>query len=217
MNQYVQRVLDETKTKNHNEPEFLQTVEEVLTSLAPVIEQHPEYEANALLERLVEPERLIEFRVTWTDDEGKPHVNRGYRVQFNGALGPYKGGLRFHPTVNLSILKFLGFEQVLKNSLTTLPIGGGKGGSDFDPHGKSEKEMKIEAIKSVDGDSAEIDGKDDVYVNAYFNAVKNRKQSHFVGATVHDFKGDSADSNVSVNQMHENFYNLANKNKGGNK
>ncbi|NCB33910.1 MAG: NADP-specific glutamate dehydrogenase, partial [Erysipelotrichia bacterium] len=141
MNQYVQRVLDETKTKNHNEPEFLQTVEEVLTSLAPVIEKHPEYETNALLERLVEPERLIEFRVTWTDDAGKPHVNRGYRVQFNGALGPYKGGLRFHPTVNLSILKFLGFEQVLKNSLTTLPIGGGKGGSDFDPHGKSDAEI----------------------------------------------------------------------------
>ena len=141
MNSYVQKVLDETKAKNANEPEFLQTVEEVLTSLAPVIDKHPEYEANALLERLVEPERLIEFRVVWTDDAGKPHVNRGYRVQFNGALGPYKGGLRFHPTVNLSILKFLGFEQVLKNSLTTLPIGGGKGGSDFDPHGKSDAEI----------------------------------------------------------------------------
>ena len=141
MNSYIQKVLDETKAKNANEPEFLQTVEEVLTSLAPVIDKHPEYEANALLERLVEPERLIEFRVVWTDDAGRPHVNRGYRVQFNGALGPYKGGLRFHPTVNLSILKFLGFEQVLKNSLTTLPIGGGKGGSDFDPHGKSDAEI----------------------------------------------------------------------------
>ena len=141
MNSYVERVLNETKVKNSGEPEFLQTVEEVLTSLEPVIEKHPEYEEHAILERMVEPERVIECRVVWTDDNGKPHVNRGYRVQFNGAIGPYKGGLRFHPTVNLSILKFLGFEQVLKNSLTTLPIGGGKGGSDFDPHGKSDGEI----------------------------------------------------------------------------
>ncbi|MBR2811049.1 MAG: NADP-specific glutamate dehydrogenase, partial [Solobacterium sp.] len=121
MNEYVKRVIEETKKKNPNEPEFLQTVEEVLTSIAPVVDKHPEYEAAALLERLVEPERTIEFRVAWTDDEGKPYVNRGYRIQFNGAIGPYKGGLRFHPTVNLSILKFLGFEQIFKNSLTTLP------------------------------------------------------------------------------------------------
>ncbi len=141
MNAYVERVIEETKKKNPDQPEFLQTVTEVLTSIEPVIEKHPEYEKAALLERLVEPERQIMFRVAWTDDEGKPHVNRGYRVQFNGALGPYKGGLRFHPTVNLSILKFLGFEQVFKNSLTTLPIGGGKGGSDFDPHGKSDAEV----------------------------------------------------------------------------
>ncbi|MCR5795763.1 MAG: NADP-specific glutamate dehydrogenase [Solobacterium sp.] len=141
MSDYVKRVIEETKAKNPNEPEFLQTVEEVLTSIEPVIEKHPEYEKAALLERIVEPERVIEFRVAWMDDEGKAHVNRGYRIQFNGAIGPYKGGLRFHPSVNLSILKFLGFEQIFKNSLTTLPIGGGKGGSDFDPHGKSDAEI----------------------------------------------------------------------------
>lgn len=141
MSAYVDRVIEETRKKNPDQPEFLQTVTEVLTSLAPVVDAHPEYEQAALLERLVEPERQIMFRVAWVDDEGKPHVNRGYRIQFNGALGPYKGGLRFHPSVNLSILKFLGFEQVFKNSLTTLPIGGGKGGSDFDPHGKSDVEI----------------------------------------------------------------------------
>ena len=141
MSDYVDRVIAATKAKNAQEPEFLQTVEEVLSSLKPVIEQHPEYEKAALLERMVEPERVIEFRVVWTDDEGNAQVNRGYRVQFNGAIGPYKGGLRFHKTVNLGILKFLGFEQIFKNSLTTLPIGGGKGGSDFDPHGKSDAEV----------------------------------------------------------------------------
>jgi glutamate dehydrogenase (NADP+) len=141
MNEYVERVIASTKAKNPDQPEFLQTVTEVLTSLEPVVAAHPEYEKNAILERMVEPERQVMFRVVWTDDEGKVQVNRGYRIQFNGALGPYKGGLRFHPTVNLSILKFLGFEQVLKNSLTTLPIGGGKGGSDFDPHGKSDAEI----------------------------------------------------------------------------
>ncbi|MBQ8067652.1 MAG: NADP-specific glutamate dehydrogenase [Solobacterium sp.] len=141
MSDYVDRVIAATKEKNATEPEFLQTVEEVLTSLKPVIEQHPEYEAAALLERMVEPERVIEFRVTWVDDNGKTQVNRGYRVQFNGAIGPYKGGLRFHKSVTLGMLKFLGFEQTFKNSLTTLPIGGGKGGSDFDPHGKSDAEV----------------------------------------------------------------------------
>ena len=141
MNAYVARVIEETAKKNSDQPEFLQTVTEVLTSIETVVDKHPEFEEMALLERLVEPERQIMFRVAWTDDAGKPHVNRGYRIQFNGALGPYKGGLRFHPSVNLSILKFLGFEQVFKNSLTTLPIGGGKGGSDFDPHGKSNGEI----------------------------------------------------------------------------
>ena len=141
MNAYVQRVIEDTKKKNPDQPEFLQTVTEVLTSLAPVMDRHPEFEQAALLERLVEPERQVMFRVAWTDDQGKPQVNRGYRIQFNGALGPYKGGLRFHQSVNLSILKFLGFEQTFKNSLTTLPIGGAKGGSDFDPHGKSDAEV----------------------------------------------------------------------------
>lgn len=141
MNAYVERVLQETQKKNANEPEFLQTVEEVLTSLAPVVEAHPEYEKAGLLERMVEPERTIEFRVAWVDDAGKVNVNRGYRVQYNGAIGPYKGGLRFAPSVNLSVIKFLGFEQTFKNSLTTLPMGGAKGGSDFDPRGKSDAEI----------------------------------------------------------------------------
>ncbi len=141
MNAYIERVLNDVKTKNANEPEFLQTVEEVLTSLEPVINAHPEYEKAALLERMVEPERTIEFRVTWEDDKGEWHVNRGYRVQYNAALGPYKGGLRFDPSVNLSIIKFLGFEQVYKDALTCLPIGGAKGGSDFDPRGRSDAEV----------------------------------------------------------------------------
>ena len=131
--EYVKRVLQDTTAKNKNEPEFLQAVDEVLTTLDPVIKANPQYEQNAILERLVEPERVIIFRVPWVDDKGIVRVNRGYRVQFNSAIGPYKGGLRFDPTVNLSVLKFLGFEQVLKNSLTTLPMGGGKGGSDFNP------------------------------------------------------------------------------------
>jgi len=138
---YVQRVIDSTAKKYVNEPEFVQTVTEVLESLKPVIEQHPEYEKAALLERMVEPERVISFRVSWMDDSGKINVNTGYRVQFNGAIGPYKGGLRFHPSVYLGIMKFLAFEQTFKNSLTGLPIGGGKGGSDFDPRGKSDAEI----------------------------------------------------------------------------
>ena len=141
MNKYLERVLEQTRAKNANEPEFLQTVEEVLTSLEPVIDAHPEYEQVALLERMVEPERVIEFRVTWMDDQGKWNVNRGYRVQYNGAIGPYKGGLRFQSNVTLSTVKFLGFEQTFKDSLTTLPIGGAKGGSDFDPAGKSDAEV----------------------------------------------------------------------------
>ena len=141
MNKYIEKVINANKVKNANEPEFLQTVEEVLTSLEPVIEAHPEYEKVALLERMTEPERVIEFRVPWEDDNGQVHVNRGYRVQFNGAIGPYKGGLRFHPTVTLSMMKFLAFEQTFKNSLTTLPMGGGKGGTDFDPKGKSDSEV----------------------------------------------------------------------------
>ena len=140
-NEYLKRVYDGLAQRNANEPEFLQAVREVLESIQPVVEKHPEYEKAALIERLVEPERIITFRVPWVDDQGKVQVNRGYRVQFNSAIGPYKGGLRFHPSVNQGILKFLGFEQTFKNSLTTLPMGGGKGGSDFDPHGKSDMEV----------------------------------------------------------------------------
>ena len=138
---YVERVIEECKKNNPGEPEFHQTVEEVLTSLAPVMDAHPEYEKAGLLERLVEPERGITFRVVWVDDAGKVHVNKGYRYQFNSAIGPYKGGLRFAPNVYPGIIKFLGFEQIFKNSLTGLPIGGGKGGADFDPNGKSDAEI----------------------------------------------------------------------------
>ena len=138
---YLQRVLDQLKEKNAEQPEFIQAATEVLTSLEPVIAKHPEYEKVALLERLVEPERTIVFRVPWVDDNGNVQVNRGFRVQFNSAIGPYKGGLRFAPNVYLGIIKFLGFEQTFKNSLTGLPIGGGKGGADFDPTGKSDGEI----------------------------------------------------------------------------
>ena len=140
-NEYLKRVYADVETNHSNEPEFLQAVEEVFESLQLVVDNHPEWEANGLIERFVEPERILIFRVPWVDDNGKVQVNRGYRVQFNSAIGPYKGGLRFHPSVNLSIIKFLGFEQILKNSLTTLPMGGGKGGSDFDPKGKSDAEV----------------------------------------------------------------------------
>ncbi len=138
---YVDNVIEQVKAKNAEQPEFIQAVTEVLQSLEPVIEAHPEYEEAALLERIVEPERVIMFRVPWVDDNGKVQVNRGFRVQFNSAIGPYKGGLRLHPSVNLGIIKFLGFEQIFKNSLTTLPMGGGKGGCDFDPKGKSDMEV----------------------------------------------------------------------------
>ena len=138
---YVQRVLDQIKAKGPEQTLFIQAATEILESLEPVMEAHPEYEENHILERFVEPERVIMFRVPWIDDNGVAQVNRGYRVEFNSAIGPYKGGLRFNPTVNLGMLKFLGFEQILKNSLTTLPMGGGKGGSDFDPKGKSNNEI----------------------------------------------------------------------------
>ena len=138
---YIEEVFQKLERENSNEKEFLQAAKEILFSLQPVIDKHPEYQKAGLLERFVEPERIITFRVPWVDDNGKVQVNKGYRVQFNSAIGPYKGGLRFHPTVNLSILKFLGLEQILKNSLTTLPIGGGKGGSNFDPKGKSDAEV----------------------------------------------------------------------------
>ncbi|HET55277.1 MAG TPA: NADP-specific glutamate dehydrogenase [Ignavibacteria bacterium] len=141
MSDYTQKIISEVRAKNQNEPEFIQAVEEVLESLDVVLERHPEYRSASILERMVEPERVIIFRVPWVDDQGDVHVNRGYRIQMNSAIGPYKGGLRFHPSVTLGILKFLAFEQVFKNSLTTLPMGGGKGGSDFDPKGKSDNEV----------------------------------------------------------------------------
>ncbi|MBR5545477.1 MAG: NADP-specific glutamate dehydrogenase [Clostridia bacterium] len=141
MNAYTSRVLEGLKTRNAHEPEFIQAATEILNSISPVFDKHPEYEAASLLERFVEPERVIIFRVPWIDDQGKAQVNRAYRVQYNSAIGPYKGGIRLHPSVNLGILKFLGMEQILKNSLTGLPIGGGKGGCDFDPKGKSDNEV----------------------------------------------------------------------------
>jgi glutamate dehydrogenase (NADP+) len=141
MSEYVAKLLAEVKSKNQNEPEFHQAVQEIMESLEVVLERHPEYRSAKILERMVEPERIIIFRVPWMDDQGEIHINRGYRIEMNSAIGPYKGGLRFHPSVTLGILKFLAFEQVFKNSLTTLPMGGGKGGSDFDPKGKSDNEV----------------------------------------------------------------------------
>ncbi len=141
MSEFVKSFMTEVAAKNPAQPEFHQAVEEVVESLELVLEKHPEYRSSKILERIVEPERVIMFRVPWVDDQGEVHVNRGYRIEMNSAIGPYKGGLRFHPSVNLGILKFLAFEQVFKNSLTTLPMGGGKGGSDFDPKGKSDNEV----------------------------------------------------------------------------
>ena len=138
---YSEKIIAELEKRYADQPEFIQAAREVLTTIQPALDAHPEYERVSLLERLVEPERIIMFRVPWVDDAGKVQVNRGYRIEFNSAIGPYKGGLRLHPSVNLSILKFLGFEQIFKNSLTTLPMGGGKGGSDFDPKGKSDREV----------------------------------------------------------------------------
>ena len=140
-NAYLSRVMEDVVKRNPGEPEFHQAVTEVLESLEPVIEKNPHFEEKGLIERMVEPERMVSFRVSWVDDNGKVQVNRGFRVQFNSAIGPYKGGLRFHPSVYAGIIKFLGFEQTFKNSLTGLPIGGGKGGSDFDPRGKSDAEI----------------------------------------------------------------------------
>lgn len=138
--EYIQAIHKKVRDRNPGEAEFLQATWEVFDSLQPVFEQHPEYVEQGILERISEPERFIAFRVTWEDDAGNVHVNRGYRVQFNSTLGPFKGGLRFHPSLTASVVKFLGFEQIFKNALTGLPIGGGKGGSDFDPKGKSDRE-----------------------------------------------------------------------------
>ena len=137
----VEQFIEIAKKRNPGEPEFIQTVEEVMESIAPVLEKYPQYISSGVVERLIEPERQVVFRVPWVDDQGKPQVNRGFRVQFNSAIGPYKGGTRFHPSMNLGIAKFLAFEQIFKNALTPLPIGGGKGGADFDPRGKSDNEV----------------------------------------------------------------------------
>ncbi len=141
MNSFVSSLMAEVKAKNPAEPEFHQAVQEVAESLAIVLDRHAEYRHAKVVERIIEPERVILFRVPWVDDRGQVQINRGFRIEMNSAIGPYKGGLRFHPSVNLGILKFLAFEQVFKNSLTTLPMGGGKGGSDFDPKGKSDNEV----------------------------------------------------------------------------
>ncbi|MFW5719053.1 MAG: NADP-specific glutamate dehydrogenase [Halanaerobium sp.] len=190
MNNYTERVLEMVRERNPGEVEFHQAVEEVLESLNPVFEKHPEYEENGILERLVEPERQIIFRVPWVDDEGKTHVNRGFRIEFNSALGPYKGGLRFHPSVYTGIVKFLGFEQIFKNALTGRPIGGGKGGSDFDPKGKSDQEVMrfcqsfmTELARHI-GDKTDVPagdigvgGREIGYLFGQYKRIKNRYEA----------------------------------------
>jgi len=192
--EYVEKVIKEVEERNKGEVEFLNAVKEVLTSLAPVFDKHPEYIKEGLLERIVEPERQIFFRVPWVDDEGKVRVNRGYRVQFNSAIGPYKGGLRFHKTVNQSIIKFLGFEQIFKNSLTGLPIGGGKGGSDFDPKGKSDREIMrfcqsfmAELCKHIGADTdvpagdIGVGAREIGYMFGYYKKIKNAYEGVLTG------------------------------------
>ncbi|MBF7096378.1 NADP-specific glutamate dehydrogenase [Alkalibacter mobilis] len=186
--EYVQSVYKMVEKRNPNESEFLDAVKEVVTSLEPVFERHPEFMEAGLLERITEPERVISFRVPWVDDQGKVQVNRGFRVQFNSAIGPYKGGLRFHPSVNQSIIKFLGFEQTYKNSLTGLPIGGGKGGSDFDPKGKSDNEVMrfcqafmAELQKYIGSDldipagDIGVGGREIGYMYGYYNKIRNTR------------------------------------------
>ena len=186
MNEYVSSLMAEVKAKNPAEPEFHQAVQEVAESLALVLDRHPEYRHAKILERIIEPERVILFRVPWVDDQGKVRVNRGFRIEMNSAIGPYKGGLRFHPSVNLGILKFLAFEQVFKNSLTTLPMGGGKGGSDFDPKGKSDNEVMrfcqsfmaelfrhIGADTDVPAGDIGVGGREIGYLFGYYKKLRN--------------------------------------------
>jgi glutamate dehydrogenase (NADP+) len=186
MNEYVSSLMSEVKAKNPAEPEFHQAVQEVADSLALVLDRHPEYRHAKILERIIEPERVIMFRVPWVDDQGKVRVNRGFRIEMNSAIGPYKGGLRFHPSVNLGILKFLAFEQVFKNSLTTLPMGGGKGGSDFDPKGKSDNEVMrfcqafmgelfrhIGADTDVPAGDIGVGGREIGYLFGYYKKLRN--------------------------------------------
>lgn len=191
---YSQRVLDLVKAKHSHEKEFIQAVQEVLSTIEPVLAANSKYEDHAILERIVEPERTILFRVPWIDDQGKVQVNRGYRVEFNSAIGPYKGGLRFHPSVNLGILKFLGFEQVFKNSLTTLPMGGGKGGSDFDPKGRSQGEVMrfcqafatelfrhVGAYTDVPAGDIGVGGREVGYLTGMVKKLTNRADCVFTG------------------------------------
>ena len=195
---YITSTLQQLEQRNPGQPEFMQAAKEVVESLAPVIERHPEYARAKILERITEPERQLMFRVAWEDDKGEVHVNRGYRVGFNSALGPYKGGLRFHPSVNLSIIKFLGFEQIFKNSLTTLPIGGGKGGSDFDPHGKSNSEVMrfcqafmtelhrhIGADTDVPAGDIGVGGREVGYLFGQYKRITNRFESILTGKGIH--------------------------------
>ena len=191
---YSDEIIEKVKAKNPNEPEFIQAVTEVMNSLRLVVDNDPKYQNEALLERIVEPERIIMFRVPWVDDEGKVQVNRGFRVQFNSAIGPYKGGLRFHPSVNLSIIKFLGFEQIFKNSLTGLPIGGGKGGSDFDPKGKSDREVMAfcqsfmtELCKHIGADTdvpagdIGVGGREIGYIYGQYKRIRNVSEGVLTG------------------------------------
>lgn len=191
---YSDEIIEKVKAKNPNEPEFIQAVTEVMNSLRLVVDNDPKYQNEALLERIVEPERIIMFRVPWVDDEGKVQVNRGFRVQFNSAIGPYKGGLRFHPSVNLSIIKFLGFEQIFKNSLTGLPIGGGKGGSDFDPKGKSDREVMafcqsfmtelykhINADRDVPAGDIGVGGREIGYLFGQYKRITNKYEGVLTG------------------------------------
>jgi len=191
---YLKEVIEKVKAKNPGEPEFHQAVEEVLATLEPTVDKHPEFVKAGIYERIVEPDRAILFRVPWVDDSGKVQVNKGYRVQFNNAIGPYKGGLRFHPSVNLGIIKFLGFEQIFKNSLTTLPMGGGKGGSDFDPKGKSDEEVMrfcyafmrelfrhIGADVDVPAGDIGVGGREIGYLYGYYKKIKNEHTGVLTG------------------------------------
>ena len=195
---YISSTLQQLEQRNPGQPEFMQAAKEVLHSLKPVIEKHPEYQKGKILERITEPERQLMFRVAWQDDKGEIHVNRGYRVAFNSALGPYKGGLRFHPSVNLSIIKFLGFEQIFKNSLTTLPIGGGKGGSDFDPKGKSDSEVMrfcqsfmtelyrhIGADTDVPAGDIGVGGREVGFLFGQYKRITNRFEGVLTGKGIH--------------------------------
>lgn len=190
----IQDVIDKVKARDPGQPEFHQAVEEVLTSLEPTVDKHPEFVQAKIYERIVEPDRVIMFRVPWMDDEGEVHVNRGFRVQFNNAIGPYKGGLRFHPSVNLGIIKFLGFEQIFKNSLTTLPMGGGKGGSDFDPKGKTDNEVMnfcysfmrelyrhIGEDTDVPAGDIGVGGREIGYLYGFYKKIKNNHTGVFTG------------------------------------